>query len=98
MYLDDGTRESCESIVKAPRVMSECTSIEDDGIDSLASCVNCIDELAFMVGDQGDLELLEQNLELFTSSDDGIVDESHVLDDDDCSLDNLLSSVNMNQI
>ena len=55
-------------------------------------------ELAFMVGDQGDLELLEQNLELFTSSDDGIVDESHVLDDDDCSLDNLLSSVNMNQI
>ena len=50
MYFNDGTRESCESIVKAPCVMGECASINDDRINSPASCVNCIDELAFMVG------------------------------------------------
>ena len=56
-------------------------------------------QLAFIVGDQGDLALLEPEDDLTgltideTSSRDSDAGDDHVLDDDDMSFDKLLSDI-----
>ena len=49
MYFNHWARESCESIMKAPRVMRECASVNDDRINSSTSAMYCINELTLVV-------------------------------------------------
>ena len=50
MNFNDWSRESRKCIVQAPGVMREGAGIDNDGVNSSTSAMNCIDELTLVIG------------------------------------------------